>query len=54
MADLFTPEWDNVICLNGRVGFANRPKEYGAYQLRKQYQRNISRALIASLLFFTL
>ena len=55
MADLFTPSWDDVVSPErAEMVFANRQKDYGAYQLRKNYQRNVARALIASVIFFTL
>ncbi len=55
MAELFTPSWDNVVSPErAELVFANRQKEYGAYQLRRSYQKNIARALIFSVLFFTL
>ncbi len=55
MADMFSPSWDNVVSPErAEMVFANRQKEYGAYPLRKNYQRNVSKALIASVVFFTL
>ena len=54
MANLFTPSWEDVVSPErADLVFADRQKEYGAFQLRKNYQRNVSRALIISVVFFS-
>ena len=55
MADMFTPSWEDVVSPErADLVFANRQKDYGAFQLRKNYQRTVAKAMIASIVFFTL
>jgi protein TonB len=55
MADIFTPSWDDAINPDRtEIVFEHRNKAYGAYLLRKDYQRNISKALITSVVLFTI
>ena len=52
---MFTPSWEDVVSpQRAEMVFENRQKEYGAYQLRKNYQRTVAKAMIASIVFFTL
>lgn len=54
MADLFAPSWDDAINPERtELVFESRNKEYGAYPLRKGYNRTLSRSLIASISIFT-
>jgi periplasmic protein TonB len=45
--DLYEDRWIDIV-------FANKNKEYGAYQVRKNYARNIMLGIIFAIVFFTL
>ena len=46
---MFTPSWEDVVSpQRAEMVFENRQKEYGAYQLRKNYQRTVAKAMIAA------
>ncbi len=53
MAELFNPSWDNATNPDRtEIVFENRNKAYGAYPLRKNYQRTVARALLISISVF--
>ncbi len=53
MADLFTPSWENATNSDRtEIVFENRNKAYGAYPIRKSYERTASRALLISIGIF--
>ncbi len=53
MADLFTPSWENPTnSERTELVFQNRNKEYGAYPIRKSYDRTTSRALLIAIGLF--
>jgi protein TonB len=55
MADILKPNWENATSPErNELVFAERFKEYGAYPIRRSYQKTTSVALLASVLFFTL
>ncbi len=54
MADLIKLNWENATSPErNELVFAERFKDYGAYPIRKSYQKTTSIALIASVVFFT-
>jgi protein TonB len=55
MAKIFEPAWDDAINPERKeMVFEKRNKEYGAYPIRKRYTTTASRALLISILLFTL
>src|SRR5688500_7086415 len=55
MANIFRPAWDNPISPErAELVFRNRNKEYGAYEIRRSYEKTAARALIISIIAFSL
>ena len=55
MADIIKISWENPVSPERtEIVFANRFKEYGAYVIRKSYEKTAGNALIISIVFFSL
>jgi periplasmic protein TonB len=55
MANLFSPAWDNPTSLErAELVFQNRNKEYGAYEIRRSYEKTAAKALIISIIAFSI
>jgi protein TonB len=55
MANLLNPDWNDPISHERtELVFENRNKAYGAYEIRKSYEKTTSRALIIAITVFSL